>query len=122
MSAGTGYTSPPAVSPAKRGHGLLKSHSFALAAEGFALPPALSPNLAMRRLATPAFRADAPRPASLLAPRRAARPGKQRPPAFARRDELPWAVLGKSPLLTTGRSSAEGQVGGRDSLFEPSVS
>jgi hypothetical protein len=75
----------------------------------------------MRRLATPAFHADAPRPASLLAPRRAARPGRQRPPAFARRDELPWAVLGKSPLLTTGRSSAEGHVGGRDALFDPST-
>ena len=54
----------------------------------------------MRRLATPAFRADAPPAPSLLAPRRAARPGRQRPPAFARRDELPWAALGKAPLLT----------------------
>jgi len=92
--------STPVVSPTKRGHGLIKSHSFALAAESFVLPPALSPNLAMRRLATPAFRADAPAAPSLLAPRRAARPGRQRPPAFARRDELPWAALGKAPLLT----------------------
>ena len=94
----TDNVSAPSSPAGKRG--IAKSRSFALAAEGFTLPPALSPDLTMRRLATPAFRADAPLAPSLLAPRRPARPGRQRPPAFARRDELPWAALGKAPLLT----------------------
>ena len=79
---------------------------------GFALPPAVSqsPDVAIKRLATPAFSADeAPPSRSLLAPRRAAKPGRSRPPAFAQRNELPWAALGNAPLLT--RPSGEAGAG-----------